>query len=564
MNNICTLCNQTYPLGTPHVCPDLQKDYLNCMDITEEGKHLFNQYISNKNRTLADILRISVEAIDKLVNECPNLDAFDQDFMKQFFKTRKEVKIEQIQGEIDVESKNLKRRLQNLEEVIANHDVHLKRIRMETSKSLGSTTVAEFAVTDVRPNMKMVEFDSFGFTAPKIPDLSEFCSHPPDRDDPEIDYQSYLCNQFTAYNFGIPSLDFKDTHTKRYLEGRKPDLSFIVKGKDLTVFSVVVVGEVKTRKTQSVIMSDSSLGEIVTFIHRVIKFGVNRTTCFGFITDAENIYFIKTIYNQSLAQKYSYEVTPMYPIIGVGGNYLFTLLSQLPELLGWCGQFVVNARTYDVEKKLGEGLTSTVWESEGCAIKQYRADFKDIKLDEIRFLKLMTEIENVPHLVEIGDDFIIMEPVGKKIEILCKYHIRSLLKTLEAVHALGIVHRDVRLTNIVELNGAVLLLDWGYATNANMSAPYRGSIHYASNDILASNDFPNIVAIPQHDLYMLVRVVYVYITHFDISQFAKDDRVGLANHWNTALTGLWSPFDNFCDKLDYASLSSLLCDLFGS
>jgi serine/threonine protein kinase len=133
------------------------------------------------------------------------------------------------------------------------------------------------------------------------------------------------------------------------------------------------------------------------------------------------------------------------------------------------------------------------------------------------------------------------------------------------VHGRGIVHRDIRLTNIVEGSNDIILIDWGFATPSGVCAPYRGCLLYASNDILES-DSSDIVSEPKHDLYMFVRVLYAWSLRLEDdlkSIYQKEDRQGLLNYWHgTYSLAYWRSLYEFCERLDYDAIAGLLCSFF--
>lgn len=133
----------------------------------------------------------------------------------------------------------------------------------------------------------------------------------------------------------------------------------------------------------------------------------------------------------------------------------------------------------------------------------------------------------------------------------------SILCILKSAHSHGIVHRDLRLTNIlITDDGQPLLIDWGYAAPVGIAAPHRGSLHYASNEILTS-DLESIIPKAADDLHMLFKVTYVHFFGSDGLPTA-DDPLAIAAFWDTKLE---SPFyQNIlkaCDLCDYDLLSSL-------
>jgi len=492
--------------------------------------------------------------------------------------------LEELKMDIDLspsESLSKKRKPEEVSVLdrLSNLESEVKRMK-KGEKSPGSTTFAEFVKKNaVKGHLKIVEFESFSFTCPNpLPALETFChlNSIPDPSDPEERYQNYFLSQLGQLTFENRHMDFKDTHRDPYLDGRKPDLSCIVAGKEPSPIDVVSVGELKTRKFPNKetlpITTDSSLGEIITFTHRVIEGSPNRKVCFGFITDCEKIYFIKTTYDPSQPKEdiYSYEQTPVYDMVGDGRRYLYTLLSQSIDTLGWCNEFQSETNKYEVESKLGKGLTSVVWKSGDRAVKHYSVNYCHTKELESSNLELLAHIDGVPTLIDKGTDFIVMTPVGTALSNnWMESQIRSLFTTLQAVHARGLVHRDLRLSNIATYlrnqQAEALILDWGFAVKAGEEVDYRGSLHFAHEEVLNSPNFPKVTSLPKHDLCMLVKVFHSMILNTgDALNAFGQDRKKISSYWNSAIMpdSLWKTLLSRCESLDYLFISSELCKNF--
>lgn len=424
----------------------------------------------------------------------------------------------------------------------------------------GSTTFAEFG-KQIKLTRKVVEFCAFSLPA-ITSELTEFCNEPPEQDDPEAEYQKYFVAQVLTHKLGGPLLKVVDTHLNSYLDGRKPDVSFFAPEKDsstVSQFNVVIATEIKTRKTLANIETDASTGEMATWAHRILRCQPLREFCFTFITDCENILFLKTVL---VADGYKYFMTPSYKLEGTGTKFLQTLLSAPLDSLGFNRPiFEVDNRAYHVKSLLGEGLTSSVWSDGTVAIKQYKPKYYDIQQNEVAILETLATLNspNLPKLVDKGNRFIVMSPLGTSFLPITRRSVKAVLNILKQAHEVGIVHRDLRLSNIIKVGDEIVLIDWGFASeHSKQPVSFRGNIHCAAPDVLEAN-LDTYVPYPKHDLHTFARAIYV--------ETLKDspgdtlDRLQIAEFWDKAFVeGAWKKIAEAAELCDYASLASLLGD----
>jgi len=153
--------------------------------------------------------------------------------------------------------------------------------------------------------------------------------------------------------------------------------------------------------------------------------------------------------------------------------------------------------TYRILEELGRGTVSTAYVARDTAYER-RVALKIIHPDlakegqfTSRFAregKLLTELES-PYAVKILDfgtdeelDYVVMEYVeGKTLSTILKQVrafrakraleiIHQVARGLEDAHDLGVVHRDIRPTNImVAADGVARLMDFGLAAGADLN-----------------------------------------------------------------------------------------------
>lgn len=118
-------------------------------------------------------------------------------------------------------------------------------------------------------------------------------------------------------------------------------------------------------------------------------------------------------------------------------------------------------------------------------------------------------LATLPNVVVTERCWSLIQPKGipLRCDLLTKIHIEQLVHTLQVVHSHGIIHRDVRVSNIFYLSDEkVLLNDWGTSVAAN-----EGTILYAgAPEPHIHPDIPLTELYQpsaQHDLYSLVSSV---------------------------------------------------------
>jgi len=289
--------------------------------------------------------------------------------------------------------------------------------------------------------------------------------------------------------------------------------------------------------------------------------------CFGFITDCETIYFVKVLVDPSEDDEdsYSYFITPAYNMKEKGGMYLYTLLSQTPEELGWCNFFQSYREVvYTLEAQLGEGLTASVWKSHNYAIKHFKLTHISTFNQECFIYAIFKNngVSGVSQLIDKGKDFIVTTPVGVPVDILETSHIKDIVSTLKIIHRIGLVHRDLRLSNFIDVDGHLIIIDWGFANRSGIMS-FSGAFRYAPDEILRSEDqsFPYT---PKHDLIMFLRVCWVFLRHSSSILKALEKPEDIMNFYSPMRSSkMWNYLECCCDNLDYDCLLNGLLDIFG-
>lgn len=137
-------------------------------------------------------------------------------------------------------------------------------------------------------------------------------------------------------------------------------------------------------------------------------------------------------------------------------------------------------------------------------------------------------------------------------------HFTSLLKDLCAIHEAGIVHRDIRLANILLIDGTAKLIDFGYATAPTTSMQLVGTQSTASQAILEAAAKGDLIYYrPEDDLESLLKV---FMTRRDkLNTECEEGLDGLCTLYFT-----WDAFIRWGDvmNLPYGKMAARLKKLF--
>jgi len=226
--------------------------------------------------------------------------------------------------------------------------------------------------------------------------------------------------------------------------------------------------------------------------------------------------------------------------------------------------------TYELIKILGEGSTAKVWlarliedPTKQFAIKIMSAKFLKMESSinsvkkEIKILKGLDH-EGIIKLLEFGDSgvitsdskifinqvFIVLEYVeGSLLFDLCKdngamgedvgrYFLRQMIETIEYMNKKGVVHRDIKLENIlVDKDMNLKFADFGFATNKSIDSlnSYRGTMSYMAPEIRRHDEYDG----RQTDIFSMgVVLVTLVVGLFPFQMADKKDPF-----WKQLITG---------------------------
>ena len=299
--------------------------------------------------------------------------------------------------------------------------------------------------------------------------------------------------------------------------------------------------------------------------------------------------------------EFEFECSPCLALDEVGLCELTAVLCCSPEMLGWRTIELIQAGELSAvpvhgESCLGQGLTSEVYsfpahvrQYSDAVAKRYRANYDGVLRHERSILAKLVNIPGTPKIVaKSREDVLIMRPLGDPVQrasagsnYLTRRHIVELVDIIRASHGRGIVHRDVRLSNML-LSGKksdrkMLLIDWGFAVDLGSPEPVDdfimkgGTLTTASPRILEHYMDQRIPPpLKCDDLQALVRTMYLYRYsaadkqmkaicpgsnyHIDIARKVEQ-------FWSVALQqSPWNQFEQMALKLRYKELATELSE----
>lgn len=261
--------------------------------------------------------------------------------------------------------------------------------------------------------------------------------------------------------------------------------------------------------------SRSELGQVMSYIHRMLDAQPTRQFGYGFITNNRIVvllkgyrsheppYIVRWCQSSVLAFEHGMKLwlqlmredTGYHQIPTVHGYPLSFNQTLRPG--GTCRAFGATYRGASVVAKLyADAATAT-----DSASRTTRA--ADI-VSHAAKTGTMT-LAQVPNVVATEGNWSLITPKGSLLsrDTITKIHIDRLVQTLKLVHAAGIIHRDVRMSNIFYLSDdQVLLNDWGSSVPANEASLYAGAPQPHIHPEIPLSEMYQPSAC--HDLYSLV------------------------------------------------------------
>jgi len=261
--------------------------------------------------------------------------------------------------------------------------------------------------------------------------------------------------------------------------------------------------------------SRGELGQIMSYVHRMLDAQPERKFGYGFVTN--NLLFV-------LVKGYRSDTSPYLVRWCISGVLNFeagmTLwLEMMEKDTGYHQRIAINSFPISFNDTLRPGGTcrafGATYRGETVVAKLYGdvASATDSASRTKRAANIVSTAESgitqrlarIPHTVATQGCWTLITPKGTplKRELLTTTHVEQLVHTLKVVHAAGIIHRDVRVSNLFYLSDEQILLnDWGSSVEANEATLYAGSPEPHIHPNISPSDFYEPHA--AHDLYSLV------------------------------------------------------------
>jgi len=180
---------------------------------------------------------------------------------------------------------------------------------------------------------------------------------------------------------------------------------------------------------------------------------------------------------------------------------------------------------YRVIEPIGHGAAAVVYRAtdgtEEVALKVLRDPDPVALARLVREARLAREIESrhLVRILEVGHDYLVMPLYPSSLAAMLRDRpltVRATVRTaaqlaqpLDALHARGLVHRDVKPSNVLlDERGDAILTDFGLARSADSTQLTRegqivGSLHYLAPELIEGSP-----ATPASDIYALGCLLY--------------------------------------------------------
>jgi serine/threonine protein kinase len=174
---------------------------------------------------------------------------------------------------------------------------------------------------------------------------------------------------------------------------------------------------------------------------------------------------------------------------------------------------------YEVLERIGEGATGIVYRADGdVAVKVLRNTDPVVAKRFVREARLAAVIESrhLVRILDVGDGFFVMPyyprgslaaavplPVPELVQVAAE-----IAQALDALHAAGIVHRDVKPSNVLLGDGGAVLTDFGLARGVDSTQLTQDGQLLGTAQYLAPELIQGAVATPASDVYAFGCLLY--------------------------------------------------------
>lgn len=263
--------------------------------------------------------------------------------------------------------------------------------------------------------------------------------------------------------------------------------------------------------------SSAEFGQMLLYLHRMLDCQPVREVGYGFLTNNEIIVLVKAY----MSSPYPFHIRWCISNVLNFDHGMKLWIQIMKDNNGYSGPPSVFGYPITVQRPLRPGGTCRAFAATYCgkvvvanlylsaAVAADNAS-RTRKASQVTLgaTSSANSLARIPHVVATENCWSLITPRGEPMtrDILTKIHVQHLVSTLQIIHAAGIIHRDVRISNIFYLTDRnVLLNDWGSSVVANERTMYAGSPKPHIHPEIALTDLydPH----PKHDLYSLVSSV---------------------------------------------------------
>jgi hypothetical protein len=238
-------------------------------------------------------------------------------------------------------------------------------------------------------------------------------------------------------------------------------------------FNVQLIVELKS---PGQVLCDSKVGQLLDYLTVAMQRQSSRSRMFGMLTNGIEVVFVvsRRLSEQELAFHRS-------PVVAFreSAHYFAVLFNSSLEHLGADFRYVSDTRV-EVIKKLRKGATCAAYlgRLQGSCDRVILKEYNDLR----RVQKEQTMLSTMQHFMVVGcktpevvctglpnTAHLVVKPHAKFFRLesgrhILYHHVNALLRSLQKVHQVGFIHRDIRIVNFFLLDDCdVLLNDWGSA-----------------------------------------------------------------------------------------------------
>ncbi|RIA90064.1 hypothetical protein C1645_823920 [Glomus cerebriforme] len=394
----------------------------------------------------------------------------------------------------------------------------------------------------------------------------------PPTGDKENVYQSYFREQILSQLEKDNYVKAVDTHSKKILDGKAPDICTHLDDYSLTPHTIESIGEIKPHGS---CFTPTNQGQVIMYATIALKHQKGRQSITGFLTDCYHVMFIQVTKDDSVKGPYKVTYSDQFNLSNqTCTNYLRGLLSTL----SYHPMTGLSVKMNDLIAYTSLSSVFGVFYDEDAVVKIVSRS--DILMNEINVLtKLQRRGVNdgIIRLVGSSDTAMLLRPRAVETFKECNKPVSLLADIIEKIkkcHENGIVHGDTRLTNIlVDKNGKLILIDFGCGSDAGKEWYGNGPrlpllslrlIRLTTTSTFAGRWNPQIFTDYRDDLFTLIQSIYIHLNKDYVLQVLEnniEDPNHVISFWDKVFVDEWKIAYDYCNNLNYDGLKFFIANL---